>query len=210
MQQHYIPRTYPFPLILTTELLLEEDVDLHRSTPHDLPPYKSTLTANIHDLPLTAAEKRVFRALVGARLFSHSFHPHPVPAFLTAKQSPHVPRHKRQRAKDSAVRVRFVSRHLGSAQANENRVFQLMDECIRQSKALVQQMAEDGQWAEEGEDEAILREAARRMNGEGSEGRVGGEQAHMISGDSAGRGAEKHRVPRSESSQQRASESRQH
>ena len=207
--QHHIPRTYPFPLILTTELLVEEDVELHRSNPHDLPPYKSSLTCNIHDLPLTAAEKRVFRLLVGARMYSHTFHPHPVPSFLTAKQTVHMPKHRRQRAKDSAVRVRFVSRHLGSAAANENRVFQLLDECIRTSKVLVAEMAADGQWVEEGEDETIIREATRRLRG-GGPGReetgqdgnerdeerasaAGGQQAQMR--ESVGRVAEKQRVP---------------
>ena len=195
VQQHYIPRTYPFPVILTTELLLEEDIDLHRSNPHDLPPYKSTLTCNIHDLPLTAAEKRVFRILVGARLYSHTFHPHPVPSFLTHKQTPHLPKHRRQRAKDSAVRVRFVSRHLGSAAANENRVFQLLDECIRQSKVLVSEMAADGQWVEEGEDEAILREATARLREDKRKAKeVGGEQARMIGGESVGRVAERQQV----------------
>ena len=228
VQQHYIPRKYPFPIILTTELLLEEDVEMHRSTPHDLPPYKSTLTCNIHDLPLTAAEKRVFRLLVGARMYSHTFHSHPVPTFLTSKQTPHIPKHRRQRAKDSAVRVRFVSRHLGSAQANENRVFQLLDESIRASKVLVAEMAADGQWVEEGEDEAVLREALWRFNKDKSEARrrrkeetgedtqksdegqaVEGQQAPMIGEESVGRAAEKQRVSREASEQTAAGDERQ-
>ena len=205
VQQHYIPRRYPFPLILTTELLAEEDFELHPANPHDLPPYKSTLVCNIHDLPLTAAEKRVFRLLVGPRIYSHTFHPHPVPSFLTARSTPHIPHHRRQRAKDSAVRVRFVSRHLSSAQANENRVFQLLDECIRVSKQLVAEMAVDGQWVEEGEDEAMIREAMERLRAVKREERgvkEGGEaveeqQAQMIGGESAGgRAAERLRVSR--------------
>lgn len=98
------------------------------------------------------------------------------------------------------MRVKFVSRHLGSAAANENRVFQLLDECIRQSKVLMAEMAADGQWVEEGEDEAVLREAARRLKvevGEETDGRaVGGEQARMIGGESVGRVVERQRVGR--------------
>ena len=204
VQQYYVPRMYPFPLILTTEILAEEDVELYRANPHDLPAYKSTLTVNIHDLPLNAAEKRVFRLLVGPRIYSTTFHPHPVPAFLTNRHSPHIPRQRRQRTKDSAVKVTFVSRHLPSAQANENRVFQLLDETIRQCKVLVGDMAVDGQWVEEGEEEMTLRvmkgqlrEEARREReaGGGGVGVVGGgEEVKMVGGESAGREVERERV----------------
>ena len=151
-------RVYPFPLTLTTELLEEDDLQTQHLRPHDLPPYKSTLSCNLLDLPLTAAERRVFRLLVGQRVFSSTFHPHPTPAFLRA------PRGGRGVGKGRhPYLVKFVSRHLPSAEANENRVFQMLDECVRMSKLLCAGMAEDGEFVEMGEDEQIMAEARKRL-----------------------------------------------
>ena len=190
---HYVPRRYPFPLVLTTEMLTEEDLEQQPLHPHDLPPYKSTLTVNLHDLPLTAGEKRIFRHLVGPRMFSTTFRNHPIPAFLHAKRVAWKGGGK-GKGVGSAV-VRFVSRHLPSAEANENRVFQLLDECVRMSKVLAMEMEGDGEWVEMGEDEEVMREARLTLRKELWEerqkkrGHAVGEgehsQAPQLSADSA-------------------------
>jgi hypothetical protein len=161
--ERFVPRRYPFPLVLTSELLQEEDLEQQRFHPHDLPPYKSTLTVNLHDLPLTAGEKRIFRRLVGPRLSSSAFRDHPLPNFLH-RPKPTWSAGKKKTA--NTALVRFVSRHLPSAEANENRVFQLLDESLRVSKKLAAEMEEDGEWVEMGEEEQIIADARKRMKRE--------------------------------------------
>ena len=188
MIEHYVPRTYPFPILLTTEMLTEEDLEQQPLHPHDLPPYKSTLTVNVHDLPLSAGEKRIFRHLVGPRMFSATFRNHPIPSFL------HPPRAAWSRkGKVNPALVRFVSRHLPSAEANENRVFQLLDECVRMSKVLALEMEGDGEWMEMGEDEEVMREARltlrrelweERQKKRGQEVEGGQGQAPQLGADS--------------------------
>ena len=162
MIEHHVPRKYPFPLVLTTELLAEEDLDQQPLTPHDLPPYKSTLLVSLLDLPLTPGERRIFRRLVGHRMASRTFHDHPTPSFLHRQKG----RRWSPKGHPDPFAVRFVSRHLPSAEANENRVFQLLDECIRQSKVLAKAMEEDGEWVEMGEEEAVMKAAYDHMQRE--------------------------------------------
>lgn len=157
----YVPRTYPFDIVLTTELIPEEDLQWRPVNPHDLPRYKSTLRVNIWDLPLSEDERHVFRMLVGERVFSQHVQDHPIPVWLNpTKRQRQLKTARRQASKPNEVK--FSSSNLPSARANENRVFQQLDECIRQSKLLVKEFQNDGEYIEAGEDEMILRRAKRQ------------------------------------------------
>jgi hypothetical protein len=160
--QHYVPRAYPFDVVLTTDLIPEEDLQWRPANPHDLPRYKSTLRVNLDDIPLSEDELYVFRLLVGRRIYSDEVHDHPIPSWITPT--------KRERLRKASSRqgkrpdeVKFTSSNLPSARANENRVFQQLDECLRQCKLLVREFAADGEIITPSEEEVVLRAAEKQL-----------------------------------------------
>jgi len=155
--EEFIPRIYPFPLTLTTELIPEENLQMRQVNPHDLPHYKSTLRVNLNDLPLSLDEKFIFRHLIGSRIYNKNLEiSHPIPEFLQEN----FQQRKKLTTKRSAkkpLEIKFVSSKLLSARSNENRVFQLLDECIKQSKLLCKEFIDDGEFITPSEEEIILR-----------------------------------------------------
>lgn len=141
----YVPRKYPFPIILTTEFFTEEHPLTEFHLPHNMPHYKSTLTVDIQDLPLTVLEKRIFARLVGPRMFSAQFDRDFLPEWLLPTHQNiklrEELRHQKIKLRKKPNRVKFTCRLFPSQEANENRVFQLLEECIRQSKILARELS---------------------------------------------------------------------
>jgi len=114
--QEYVRRTYPFPTILESNIPPDYSNWLyyHQQHPHDLPSYKSKLIVDVRDLGLDATSRMALRAIVGNR-FDPVSH-----------------------------RVSFVSKNLPTAQANENRVFQMLDAVLLEARRIGKEMNEAG------------------------------------------------------------------
>lgn len=110
------PGSYPFPTILESDIPADYSKWLyfHKQFPTDLPRFKSKVTVDIRDLGLDPHSRMALREIVG-------------------------PRYNRR-----THTVSFVSRTLATAQANENRVFQMLDLALIEARTLGKQMQEDG------------------------------------------------------------------
>jgi hypothetical protein len=112
----YVRRSYPFPTILESDMPADYSKYLfyHNQYPTDLPRYKSKLTVDIRDLGLNPTSRMVMREIVGSR-YNPTTH-----------------------------QIAFVSRHLPTALANENRVFQQLDACLVEAREIAKKMNADG------------------------------------------------------------------
>ena len=140
----YKPRQYPFPLHLATDIIREGDMEFLVKRPHDIVHYKSKITVDIYDLPLTGFERRIFRLIVGLRTVSDHADIHtgkPLPPLIRAEQK--LTRHRRLSGRQvrHPSRVYFTSRALPSAQMTENAAFNQLDESIRQSKIIARELS---------------------------------------------------------------------
>jgi hypothetical protein len=86
----------------------------HQQHPHDLPTYKSKLIVDVRDLGLDATSRMALRQIVGNR-FDPRTH-----------------------------QVAFISKNLPTAQANENRVFQMLDAVLLEARRIGKEMNESG------------------------------------------------------------------
>lgn len=112
----YVRRSYPFPTILESDIPGDFSKFLYydRQFPTDLPVFKSKLTVDIRDLGLDPTSRMAMREIVGSRYNTRTH------------------------------QISFVSRHLPTAQSNENRVFQQLDACLVEARDLAKKMNADG------------------------------------------------------------------
>ncbi len=140
--EEFIPREYPFPLILRTVIPYPENIDDIKQDVNSHPFYKSEIVVDIRDLPLTRKERMALRLLLRGRSSLKEFDPAVDRSFNQPYDIQRVRTHKGKHKRNPFL-ISFVCRTLPSRRASENGAFWLLDQALTQSKTLAQKFPDE-------------------------------------------------------------------
>lgn len=133
--EEYFPRQYPFPLVIRSSIPRPENIETQPIRPHDHPIYKTEISVDIRDLPLSHDERAVFKALIGRRYSNADFNAAHDRAFNFPKSYERMKKHV-GKFPENPFMVSFVCRHFPNQRASENGAFFMLEECIKQAKII--------------------------------------------------------------------------